>query len=441
MNTKDRTALVYATFDGITSAHSGIGTQTKAFLHEIAVNRAILDRHDIARVFAAYPATCPTATGYEFDEHAHSVATGLLEQSDAHGWPLDWHAEEFWSESAWHQMCRALAARIESIADLYDRVIVLAVDAVYLRLSAHLVRLGSHIQLVHLWYSSVLVTGMTPNPDRLAAERWCIEQVNSRHAVHIADVGEFFTAHLRRDFGLSAEPLRFPHSLSLTSPDYTPLSSPQVDAVLAEHRIPRDLPIIAFAGRVDPVKGLDILIDELQHVDRPFRLVALTSPNHRHDPNMTAITRRLAEIDYAHTLIPHFDRQLYRALSCCGDVTAIVCPSRGEPIGAVPQETALLAANGGPIVIASDRDGLAEQIRHTRTGLLFDPDRPGALAAEITTALDMSTKVSARIRAGAARKVRAERCMGSSLDQLLTELAQGTPQSNRIDHTASKTTS
>lgn len=421
-------ALVYATFDGITSAHSGIGTQTTAFLHEITVNRPILARHDITEVFLACPAPGQSAIGYEFDQQANERATGLLDRSGAHRWALDWDAQVFWSAPAWHQMTQSLAARIASLGNRYDRVIVLAIDAVYLRISAHLADLGPHVQLVHVWYSSVLVTGMADNPDRLAAERWCIERVNTPDSrVHIADVGEFFTAHLRRDFGLTATPVPFPHSLSLTSPDYVALSPQQIDAALTEHHVPTDLPIIAFAGRVDPVKGLDILIAELRHVQRPFRLVALTSPNYTGDPNMAAIADQLAAVDYPYTLVPHFDRTLFRALSCCPQVTAIVCPSRGEPIGAVPQETALLAADTGPILIASDRDGLAEQIIDTVTGLLFDPGQPGALAAAVTTALDMPAEHAKSLRAAAAHQVRTERDLGRCLDQLLTALPEAEP--------------
>lgn len=432
MNTPNQTpprkALVYATFDGIITAHSGIGTQTTAFLHESAVNRQVLIDHHIESIYIAYPTTRQAATGYEYDPHAWSRAQPLVDASAAHLWSLDWDADVYWSPPAWHQMCASLAARITSLLTQFDEIIVLAIDAVFLRLSAHLsAEARLHVQLVHVWYSSVLISGMADNPDRLAAERWCMEQINKPHNnIHVADVGTFFTQHLRQDFGLTATPLRFLHSLSLTSPDYTRLSPQQVAAIFSELGVVNDHPIVAFAGRVDSVKGLDLLVEALRFVQRPFRLVAATSPNHRDDPNLTRITRQLSAVNYPYTLIPHFSRELFRALCCSGQVAAIVCPSRGEPIGAVPQEAALLAAETGPIVIASNRDGLAEQIIDGVSGILFDPDKPEELAQAITSALDMPPNRTALMRLAAEHKVRAERDFGTCLNELLTDLTERT---------------
>lgn len=72
-----------------------------------------------------------------------------------------------------------------------------------------------------------------------------------------------------------------------------------------------------------------------------------------------------------------------------------VIPSRYESFGMV----ALEAFAAGQLVIASDAGGLKEVVSHGRTGLLFESERPEALAAALAGAMKNSTRASEYIQA------------------------------------------
>jgi len=158
-----------------------------------------------------------------------------------------------------------------------------------------------------------------------------------------------------------------------------------------------DRPIIATIGRTDPVKGIDLLIDALGPLRDRAHLVAIVVPFDGRDPLLDAYRRQINARRLSATLVPLFTRDLPRALAALPATRAVACPSRGETLANVPFEVALWARHGGPVVVGPDRDGFREQIDHGRTGILYDPGRPGALTAALTAALDLDPAARTRI--------------------------------------------
>jgi D-inositol-3-phosphate glycosyltransferase len=194
-------------------------------------------------------------------------------------------------------------------------------------------------------------------------------------------------------------------SLDLTAGDLQPMPLRQAAAVTAAYGIPAGLPLIATIGRTDPVKGIDLLIDALGPLRDRAHLVAIVVPFDGHDPLISTYQQQITARALSATLIPRFTRDLPRALAALPATRAVACPARGEPLANVPFEVALWARGGGPVVVAPGHDGFREQISHGRTGLLYDPDQPGALTAALAAALDLEPAARARICEAASRHV------------------------------------
>jgi D-inositol-3-phosphate glycosyltransferase len=131
-------------------------------------------------------------------------------------------------------------------------------------------------------------------------------------------------------------------------------------------------PVIVFAGRIQPLKGLDVAVEALGAMhSRGARLVAIGGASGT-DGNreLDRVRRLVADLGLAHRVdfVPpqphHLLSSYYRAAD------AVVVPSRSESFGLV----ALEAAACGTPVVASAVGGLLTIVDHGVTGFLV-PDR------------------------------------------------------------------
>ncbi len=139
--------------------------------------------------------------------------------------------------------------------------------------------------------------------------------------------------------------------------------------------LPGDLPIVLFVGRLEPLKGLDLLLRAHARLSVPARLV-LVGGDERDEAlrqRLRALARRLGSEGHVHFLpaVPHERLPLYYSAA---DVCAV--PSRYESFGLVALES---MACGTPVV-ASRVGGLQELVRHGETGFLVSPAQPEPFA-------------------------------------------------------------
>ncbi|MDQ2783733.1 MAG: glycosyltransferase [Chloroflexota bacterium] len=170
--------------------------------------------------------------------------------------------------------------------------------------------------------------------------------------------------------------------------------------------LPPDDPVILFVGRIDPIKGIDVLVDALCGLRSEMWLTApprlLLVGGGEGEPAFETLIARasahnlLDRIDFVGS-VPHTDLPRYYQAA---DVVAV--PSFYESFGLVAVEA---MACGTP-VIASRAGGLAFTVDDGQTGYLVPHNDPDALAARLYAVL---TDAPLRARLGAQATVAAQR--------------------------------
>lgn len=143
--------------------------------------------------------------------------------------------------------------------------------------------------------------------------------------------------------------------------------------------------VLLFAGRIQPLKGLDLAVRALAELDDPsVMLLVVGGPSGPDGPDELARVRALVEDLAVGPQVrflrprPHAElAQCYRAADLC------VVPSRSESFGLV----ALEAAACGVPVVAAAVGGLRSLVMDGRTGVLVDERDPVAWAAPISALL------------------------------------------------------
>jgi D-inositol-3-phosphate glycosyltransferase len=171
--------------------------------------------------------------------------------------------------------------------------------------------------------------------------------------------------------------------------------------------LPEHDPVVLFAGRIQPLKGLTVAVDALAQMRSDgvaaAMLVVLGGPSGPHGlEELAAVHARIAahDLEGAVRMLPPQRHEMlssyYRAANVC------VVPSHSESFGLV----ALEAAACGVPVVAAAVGGLTTLVDHQRTGYLVegrDPaDYAGPLAAILT-----NRALAARLGQAGAERARA----------------------------------
>ena len=175
------------------------------------------------------------------------------------------------------------------------------------------------------------------------------------------------------------------------------------DRKLARHdaNLPSDGPLLLFVGRIDPIKGLDVLIDALHRIaggwvgsELPPRLVLvggeLDADGNPVGPLATVATQ-IEDLGLRDHVIMLGSRDQQELATLYQAVDVVVIPSRYESFGLVAVEA---MASGTP-VIASRAGGLPWSVRDGVAGLLVPPANTLALTDAI---LDLTLNVERRNR-------------------------------------------
>jgi D-inositol-3-phosphate glycosyltransferase len=163
-----------------------------------------------------------------------------------------------------------------------------------------------------------------------------------------------------------------------------------------------DHPVLLFAGRIQPLKGLGVAVGALAELHRPdAELVVVGGPSGLDGEAELRLALELARRLGVHQqvrLVPPQPHHLLSTYYRAADV--VLVPSRSESFGLV----ALEAAACGVPVVAAAVGGLLTLVEHGRTGLLVESRDPQAFADAVQSVLADRTRAQAM---GAAAAIRA----------------------------------
>lgn len=168
-------------------------------------------------------------------------------------------------------------------------------------------------------------------------------------------------------------------------------------------RLPIDVPVMLFVGRIQPLKGLDVAVETLARLaDRRTRLVVVGGASGNEGETEVVRIRSLIEslgvadrVDFVAPQAHHILSTYYRA----ADV--VIVPSRSESFGLV----ALEAAACGVPVVASGVGGLITIVDDGVTGHLVADRSPDVFASHVDRILANPIEAAA-MGARAAEKAR-----------------------------------
>ncbi|MDJ0664799.1 MAG: glycosyltransferase [Acidimicrobiia bacterium] len=155
-------------------------------------------------------------------------------------------------------------------------------------------------------------------------------------------------------------------------------------------------PIVLFAGRIQPLKGVDVAIEALSMVSPEHaQLVIIGGPSgSQGEAEMARLRSLTTELGLAERVhfIPPVDRSRLAAFYQAAD--AVIVPSRSETFGLVAAE----AQSCGTPVVAAAVGGLPYIIEDGKSGLLVDGHDPVDYAAALDRVLtddDLAATLSA----------------------------------------------
>jgi glycosyltransferase involved in cell wall biosynthesis len=150
------------------------------------------------------------------------------------------------------------------------------------------------------------------------------------------------------------------------------------DARQARDAASNDHPTFIYVGRLDPEKGVDVLLRAWGIVDRPdgARLRIVGTGSQAEALRGLAVRLRLENAEFE-GFVPQADLP-----GCYGRADAFVFPSLSDPWGLVINEA---MASGLPVITTSAPGGARELVKNGENGLVVPPRDPNALAAAMST--------------------------------------------------------
>jgi len=149
---------------------------------------------------------------------------------------------------------------------------------------------------------------------------------------------------------------------------------------------PKDENQLLFVGRLQPKKGLHVLLKSLEYVKSPTKLAVvgpLSNQNPDYNRQIFESIKRINETSI-HKVALLGVQEVEQLVKWYQRATVFICPSLSEPFGIVNLES---MACGTP-VIATKVGGIPEAVQDNKTGILVQQNDPKELAEAIQSLLE-----------------------------------------------------
>ena len=173
------------------------------------------------------------------------------------------------------------------------------------------------------------------------------------------------------------------------------VADPATD-VLDRYGVDPARPYVIFVGRITRQKGLPVLLRAAVALDPSAQLV-LCAGQPDTPEQLAEVTELVRGLDNAIWIPKMLEKR--EVIQLLTHATVFACPSLYEPLGIVNLE----AMACGTAVVGSRTGGIPEVVADGETGLLVEPDDPGALAAALNSLIGDPERARAMGQAGRAR--------------------------------------
>lgn len=187
--------------------------------------------------------------------------------------------------------------------------------------------------------------------------------------------GDGFLVHSQADADILREYIPKANVKVSALPTYAALGSERVAALPVA--LPTDRPLLLFCGLIRPYKGLDILLEAVALLKRPFHLLIAGEFWQGGRASYQTQVAQLGLEDCVTIIDEYLPDELLAA--CIDRANVVVFPYRSATQSAMVQT----AFGRGKPVITTNVGGLAEAVEDGRTGLVVPPEDPTALADAI----------------------------------------------------------
>lgn len=198
-------------------------------------------------------------------------------------------------------------------------------------------------------------------------------------------ISHFIAQHILDNYPVNPEHIRIIQrgvDLRLFTPDL--FSHQRMETLVKEWRLPLDLPIVLFPGRITRWKGQDVFLRALAALPHRNFFAVILGDDKRHENYREELERLIVELQLeGHVRIAAHTQHITEAYMLARVVVATSIEP--EAFGRVVLEA---QAMGKP-VIATNQGGPQETVIHGETGLLVPPGDVEMLTRAIDNALTM----------------------------------------------------
>jgi glycosyltransferase involved in cell wall biosynthesis len=210
-------------------------------------------------------------------------------------------------------------------------------------------------------------------------------------------ISHFIADHIQKNYEVDASKIRIIHrgvDLKLFHPNL--FSHQRMEFLVKEWRLPVDLPLVLFAGRITRWKGQDVFIKALAALPHRNFFAVILGDDKKHE----SFRRELEELITSLHLEGHV-----RIASHTPHITEAYMLARAVVATSIEPEAfgrvVLEAQAMGKPVIATNQGGPQETVEHGETGLLVTPGDVDELSRAIDNALSLDDELQRQIEKSA----------------------------------------
>ncbi len=377
--------LFLHTYDGIESCYCGVGTITRSF---IGVMQILHSRISASLKFnIVTPSLKKGALGYntrylkraqkvtsKYGGQIYFVSDGS-EGTFQYGSLTQWNASSLSSASI---MLNNFRHDKETLDLLFDTPYAYA-GYYFLRQAPRIKSKIKNATIVWVPHSTGLNqerAGKPHDPIRFKWEKGGIDLANFYDNVYIGCISNFMKKHLISDYGLDRK--KAVDLINGVIPENEMITIPERETkrILLKYKIPLHSKVIISFGRAEKYKGFEQLLylwQKIQKKEKDLFFVLIAHQSTRYQPNLDLLKFLFKKLKLRGVIIP-FKIPKKELVGLCQwkNTKLIVIPSISEPFGLVCAEVRIWCRDKGGVCVASNVDGLSEQITHGKDGFLYN---------------------------------------------------------------------